>query len=56
VPTFTQNAWVQSSSELLGDLWWKCTTSAESKTVIITLLMVKSGLDPHMSNKLKDGL
>jgi hypothetical protein len=25
-----------------------CTTSAECKTVIIAMLMVKSGMDPHM--------
>jgi hypothetical protein len=39
VPTFAQHGWVQSSSELL--LW--------------NLLTVKSGLDPHMINELKDG-
>ena len=47
--------WVQSSSELLRELWWKCTTSAECKTDISAVLTVKSGLDPHMINKLKDG-
>ena len=36
-------------------LWVKCTTSAECKTDISAVLMVKSGLDPHMINKLKDG-
>ena len=47
--------WVQSSSELLRELWWKCSTSAECKTDISAVLTVKSGLDPHMINKLKDG-
>ena len=47
--------WVQSSSELLRELWWKCTTSVECKTDISAVLTVKSGLDPHMINKLKDG-
>ena len=46
--------WVQSSSELLRELWWKCTTSAECKTDISAVITVKSGLDPHMINKLKD--
>jgi hypothetical protein len=30
------------------DSWGTCTTSAESKTVITTTLMVMSGMDPHM--------
>ena len=47
--------WVQSSSELLRELWWKCTTSTECKTDISAVLTVMSGLDPHMINKLKDG-
>ena len=47
--------WVQSSSELLRELWWKCTTSVEWKTDISAVLTVKSGLYPHMINKLKDG-
>ena len=51
----TLRGWVQSSSELLRELWWKCTTSAECKTDISAVLTVKSGLDPHMINKLKDG-
>jgi hypothetical protein len=42
--------WVQSSSELLRYLWWKCTTSAECKTNRLAVLTVKSGLDPHMIN------
>ena len=46
--------WVQSSSELLRELLWKCTTSAECKTDISAVLTVKSGLDPHMINKFKD--
>jgi hypothetical protein len=48
--------WVQSSSELLHELWWKCATSAECKTNRSAVLTVKSDLDPHMINKLKDGL
>ena len=32
------------------ELWVKCTTSAECKTDISAVLMVKSGLDPHMIN------
>jgi hypothetical protein len=28
--------------------WETCTTSAECKTVIIVMLMVMSGMDPHM--------
>jgi hypothetical protein len=28
--------------------WGMCTTSAEYKTVITTILMVMSGMDPHM--------
>jgi hypothetical protein len=31
-----------------------CTISAECKTVITTVLTVKSVLDPHMINKLED--
>jgi hypothetical protein len=30
------------------DSWGMCTTSAECKTVIIVMLMVMSGMDPHM--------
>ena len=48
--------WVQSSSELLRELWWKYTISAECKTDISAVLTVMSGLDPHMINKYKDGL
>jgi hypothetical protein len=48
--------WVESSSELLRELWWKCATSAECKTDRSAVLTVKSSLDPHMINELKDGL
>ena len=51
-----QHGWVQSSSELLRDLWVKCTTSAECKTNISVVLTVMSGLDPHMIIKLEDDL
>jgi hypothetical protein len=34
----------------------KCTTSAECKTNRLAVLMVKSGLDPHMIIELEDGL
>jgi hypothetical protein len=47
--------WVQSSLELLRELWWKCATSAECKTDRSAVLTVKSGLNPHMINELKDG-
>jgi hypothetical protein len=30
------------------DSWGTCTTSAECKTVIIVVLTVMSGMDPHM--------
>jgi hypothetical protein len=30
------------------DSWGMCTTSAEYKTIITTLLTVMSGMDPHM--------
>ena len=36
--------------DLLRDLWWKCTTSAECKTNRLAVLTVTSGLDPHMIN------
>jgi hypothetical protein len=35
-------------SEDNDDSWVMCTTSAECKTVIIAVLMVMSGMDPHM--------
>jgi hypothetical protein len=30
------------------DSWGTCTTSTECKTVITAMLMVMSGMDPHM--------
>jgi hypothetical protein len=30
------------------DSWETCTTSSECKTVITVMLMVMSGMDPHM--------
>jgi hypothetical protein len=30
------------------DSWGTCTTSAECKTIITIVLMVMSGMDPHM--------
>jgi hypothetical protein len=30
------------------DSWVMCTTSAECKTIITAVLMVLSGMDPHM--------
>jgi hypothetical protein len=33
------------------DSWGMCTTSAECKTVITVMLMVKSGMDPHMISR-----
>jgi hypothetical protein len=50
------HGWVQSFSKLLRELWVKCTTSAKCKTDRSVVLTVKSGLDPHMIIKLKDGL
>jgi hypothetical protein len=35
-------------SEDNHDSWVTCTTSAECKTVIRAVLMVTSGMDPHM--------
>jgi hypothetical protein len=35
-------------SEDNHDSWVTCTTSAECKTVITAVLMVISGMDPHM--------
>jgi hypothetical protein len=35
-------------SEDNHDSWVMCTTSVECKTVIIAVLMVMSGMDPHM--------
>jgi hypothetical protein len=37
------------------DSWGMCTTSAECKTVIITVLTVMSGMDPHMISGTWDG-
>ena len=41
-------------SELLRELWVNCTTSAECKNDISAVLTVKSGLDPHIINLIKD--
>jgi hypothetical protein len=35
-------------SEDNQDSWGMCTTSAECKTIITAVLMVMSGMDPHM--------
>jgi hypothetical protein len=35
-------------SEDNHDSWVTCTTSAECKTVVTAMLMVMSGMDPHM--------
>jgi hypothetical protein len=32
-----------------------CTTSTECKTIIIAMLMVMSGMDPHMISGTRDG-
>jgi hypothetical protein len=37
------------------DSWGTCTTSAEYKTVITAVLMVMSGMDPHMISENWDG-
>jgi hypothetical protein len=36
--------------------WGMCTTSAECKTVITAMLMVMSGMDPHMISGTRVGL
>jgi hypothetical protein len=38
------------------DSWGMCTTSAECKTVITTVLTVISGMDPHMISGTRFGL
>jgi hypothetical protein len=38
------------------DSWGMCTTSAECKTVIIAILTVMSGMDPHMISGTQVGL
>jgi hypothetical protein len=38
------------------DSWRMCTTSAECKTVITVVLMVMSGMDPHMISGTRVGL
>jgi hypothetical protein len=38
------------------DSWGTCTTSAECKTVITAMLMVMSGMDPHMISGTRVGL
>jgi hypothetical protein len=38
------------------DSWGMCTTSAECKTVIIVVLTVMSGMDPHMISGTRVGL
>jgi hypothetical protein len=38
------------------DSWGTCTTSAKCKTVITAMLMVMSGMDPHMISGTRVGL
>jgi hypothetical protein len=38
------------------DSWGMCTTSAEGKTIITAMLMVMSGMDPHMISGTRVGL
>jgi hypothetical protein len=38
------------------DSWGMCTTSVERKTVIIAVLTVMSGMDPHMISRTRVGL
>jgi hypothetical protein len=42
-------------SEDNHDSWGTCTTSTECKTVIIAVLTVMSGMDPHMISGTWDG-
>jgi hypothetical protein len=37
------------------DSWGTCTTSARCKTIIIVMLSVMSGMDPHMISGTWDG-
>jgi hypothetical protein len=41
----TMSIWLSEDND---DSWVKCTTSAECKTVITVVLIVMSGMDPHM--------
>jgi hypothetical protein len=38
------------------DSWGMCTTSAQCKTIITVMLMVMSGMDPHMISETRVGL
>jgi hypothetical protein len=38
------------------DSWGMCTTSKEHKTVITAMLMIMSGMDPHMISRTRVGL
>jgi hypothetical protein len=38
------------------DSWGMCTTSVEHKTIITAVLMVMSGMDPHMISRTRVGL
>jgi hypothetical protein len=37
-------------------IWGMCTTSAECKTIITAMLIVMSGMDPHMISGTRVGL
>jgi hypothetical protein len=41
----TTSIWLSKDNH---DSWGTCTTSAECKTIIIAMLIVMSGMDPHM--------
>jgi hypothetical protein len=41
----TTSIWLSEDNH---DSWVTCTTSAEYKTIITAVLMVMSGMDPHM--------
>jgi hypothetical protein len=38
------------------DSWGMCTSSAECKTVITAVLLIMSGMDPHMISGTRVGL
>jgi hypothetical protein len=38
------------------DSWGMCTTSTKCKTIIIVVLIVMSGMDPHMISRTRVGL
>jgi hypothetical protein len=52
--THLYNGYLATEDDL--DSWGTCTTSAECKTIITAVLMVMSGVDPHMISGTRVGL